>query len=80
MAVRNSTSRTTTNYIFAKYDGQSFMLTLGSFQTKDILYSTRKKLLGGKIEIPKLEKTANKTTILITCSKQSDGGLKFDLI
>ena len=76
MAVRNSTSRTSKNYIFADYNGQRFMLCLGSFQTKQILYSTRKKLLEGKIELPELDNINR--TILITCSK--DEPLKFELI
>ena len=53
------------------------MLCLGSFQTKEILYSTRNKLLKGKIEIPILENPKNQT-ILVTCSK--DEPLKFELL
>ena len=56
---------------------QRFMLCLGSFQTKEILYSTRNKLLKGKIEIPILENPKNQT-ILVTCSK--DEPLKFELL
>jgi len=78
MSVRNTTSRTSTNYIFANYNNQRFMLTIGRFQTKSILYSTRKKLLLGKIEIPVLDNPKNLTTILITCSK--DEPLKFEFI
>ena len=77
MAVRNSTCRDSKNYIFANYNGQRYMLITGSFQTKPIIYSTRKKLLSGKLSIPQ---DVNGKTILITCSKQEDGGLKFELI
>lgn len=70
-------ARTSTNHIFAKYNNQRFMLCTGSFQTKEILYRTRKKLLSGKIEIPIFDNPKNKA-ILITCSK--DEPLKFELI
>ena len=76
MGVRNSRPRTSTNHIFVKYNGQQFMLITGSFQTKNILYSTKKKLLSGKLLIPDVE-TGPLNTILITCSKKSDGGLTF---
>lgn len=76
MSVRNSRPRTQTNHIFAEYNNQRIMLCLGSFQTKEILYSTRKKLLSGKIEIPILDNPKNLTTIMITCSK--DEPLKFE--
>ena len=78
MGVRNSRPRTETNYIFAEYNGKHFMLFVGVFQTKAIIYETRKKLLNGKIEIPVLENPKNLTTILITCSRED--GLKFDMI
>ena len=77
MAVRNSRPRIQTDHIFAEYNHQRFMLCLGSFQTKEILYSTRKKLLTGKIEIPTINNPQGKT-ILITCSKED--GLKFELL
>jgi hypothetical protein len=77
MAVRNSRPRVQCDYIFADYKEQRFMLCLGSFQTKGILYTTRKKLLDGKIEIPFIENPQGKT-ILITCSKED--GLKFELL
>ena len=80
MAVRNSRPRTQTNHIFVKHNNQLFMLETGSFQTKAIIYSTKKKLLAGKIEIPILENPKNLGTILITCSKLNEGGLKFDII
>lgn len=80
MAVRNSRPRTQTDHIFVNYDGKRFMLTVGSFQTKDILYATKKKLEAGKIEVPTLDNHKNLSTILITCSKKEDGGLKFDMI
>ncbi len=71
-------ARTQTNHIFAKYKNQRFMLCTGPFQTKAILYSTRKKLLSGKIEIPILDNPKNLDAILITCSK--DEPLKFEMI
>ena len=78
MAVRNSRPRTSTNYIFAEYNSKRFMLTTGAFQTKEIIYETRKKLLKGKIQVPNLENPKNLTTILITCSRED--GLKFEMI
>jgi hypothetical protein len=80
MAVRNSRPRTQTNYIFVKHNNQRFMLQTGAFQVKAIVYSTKKKLLAGKIEIPVIENPKNLDTILITCSKSNEGGLKFDMI
>jgi len=56
------------------------MLQTGAFQVKAIVYSTKKKLLAGKIEIPLFENPKNLDTILITCSKANEGGLKFDMI
>ena len=56
------------------------MLQTGSFQTKAIVYSTKKKLLAGKIEIPLIENPKNLDTILITCSNSNEGGLKFEMI
>jgi hypothetical protein len=53
------------------------MLDTGAFQTKSIVYSTKKDLLNGKIEIPKIENPKNLSTILITCCKKDEGGLKF---
>jgi hypothetical protein len=80
MAARNSRPRTQTNYIFVKHNNQRFMLQAGAFQVKAIVYSTKKKLLAGKIEIPLFENPKNLDTILITCSKANEGGLKFDMI
>lgn len=80
MAVRNSRPRTQTDHIFSQYDGKRFMLTTGSFQSKAIIYTTNKKLLAGKIEIPYLDNPKCLTTILIICSKKEDGGLKFEMI
>ena len=80
MAVRNSTSRTQTNYIFANYNNQRYMLEAGAFQTKSIIYSVKNKLLRGKLSIPKLENPKNLTTILITCYRNIDSDLKFEYI
>ena len=80
MSVRNSIPRTQTNFIFVKHNNQRFMLQTGDFQVKSIVYSTKKKLLAGKIEIPLIENPKNLDTILITCSKKNEGGLKFDMI
>jgi len=77
MAVRNSRPRTQDNYIFVNYNGQRFMLQAGSFETKDIIYGIKKKLLRGKIEIPLLQNPRN-LTILITCNKNEP--LNFELI
>jgi hypothetical protein len=77
MAVRNSRPRTQDDYIFANYNEQRFMLNIGAFQTKAILYSTRKRLLNGKIEIPNMDNPKKLGTILITCCKKDEGGLKF---
>lgn len=70
MATRNSRPRTSTNHIFAEYNSQRFMIDIGPFQTKAIIYSTRKKLLAGKIEIPKIDNPKGLNTILITCCKK----------
>ena len=78
MAVRNSTARTTKNYLSVTYEGQNFMLTLGDFQTKSILYSTKKKLINGKIDIPNMENPKNLSCIQITCTKGEP--LKFNYI
>jgi hypothetical protein len=80
MATRNSRPRTQTDYIFANYNNQRFMLQVGAFQTKAIVYSTKKKLLSGMIQIPQIENPKSLETILITCSKAADGGLKFQWI
>ena len=56
------------------------MLQVGAFQTKAIVYSTKKKLLSGMIQIPQIENPKSLETILITCSKAADGGLKFQWI
>jgi hypothetical protein len=79
MAARSSRPRTQTDYIFVNYNNQRFMLQAGSYQSKSIIYSVKKKLLAGKIEIPELEKPKSLNTILITCCKVSEGGLKFDI-
>lgn len=80
MAVRNSRPRTQSNHISVTYNGQRFMLLVGDFQSKQIIYSTKKKLLEGKIEIPKLDNPKNLSCILITCAKKNEGGLKFEMI
>ncbi len=80
MAVRNQQTRTSTNYIFVKYNNQDFMLKIGAFQTMAVVYSTKRKLLSGKIEVPFIDNPKNLKTILITCSKENEGGLKFDII
>ena len=80
MAVRNSRPRTQTNYIFVEHNGKRFMLQTGAFQVKAIIYQTKKKLLDGKIEIPVIDNPKNLDTILITCCKVNEGGLKFDMI
>ncbi len=80
MAVRNSRPRTSTNHVSVTYNNQRYMLWCGSFQTMAIVYATKKKLLAGKIEIPFIENPKNLSTILITCSKKNEGGLKFDMI
>jgi hypothetical protein len=72
--------RTQKNYLSVKYKNQHFVLQVGNFQTKSIIYTIKQKLLAGKIEIPFIQNPKNLNTILITCYKKSDGDLQFDMI
>ena len=45
MAVRNSRPRTQTNYIFANYNNQRYMIQVGAFNVKQRVYYIKEKLL-----------------------------------
>ena len=79
MAIRRPTSRTSTNHIFVSHNEQKFMLELGYFQTKSILYRVKKKILSGKLIVPNLGEKKGMGYILITCST-GENGLKFSWI
>ena len=79
MSVRKRIARTSTNHIFVDYNGQSYMLETGSFQTKAIVYETKKKLLSGKLTMPDIGEKRGLGTILIICSRGKDG-LQFSWI
>ena len=80
MATRNSRPRTQINHIFVNYNNKRFMLEVGSFQVKSIVYSIKKKLLSGKLDYIINQINNGDRTILINCVKQIDGDLKFIII
>lgn len=69
MGARNKKSRASRNYMFANFNGQRFMLETGPFQTMNVVYKTKKKLLAGKLSIPNMPDRGSRTTILITCGE-----------
>jgi hypothetical protein len=80
MATRNSRPRTQDNHIFVDYNNKRFMLEVGAFQVKSIVYSIKKKLLSGKLDYIINKINNGDRTILINCVKQIDGDLKFIII
>lgn len=67
MAVRNQNSRQSRNHTIAEINGVNYYIQLGSFQTKDVVYTAKKRLIDGKISAPK-EMIKSSRTILVMCN------------
>ena len=77
MAVRNSTSRTTTNYKIITHEGIRYYLQVGDFQVKNVIYTAKRKIENNKLFAPdKLIETGK--TILVICNGK--GNYKFNTI
>ena len=68
MSVRRPTARKQISEIFTNYNGMRFMICKEYIVPKAKMYSTRKRLLAGKLNIPVFNNPKNKT-ILITCKE-----------
>lgn len=71
MAVRNQHSRQSKNYIIEKIDGIIYYIEPNIYQSKSLVYSAKKKLQSGKLEVPSELKDTGKA-ILAICNGGGD--------
>ena len=79
MAVRNSTARTSTNTVSVTINGIYITLMQKDWTVgKQYLYSIKKRILSGKIQIPSIEeKTGIAPYLLGYCHKETKNGVEF---
>jgi len=77
MAVRNSTSRTSTNYKIITHEENRYYLQVGDFQVKNVIYTAQKNIINGKLIAPK-ELIETGKTILVICNGK--GNYEFNII